>query len=1315
MSVFGRRVWGAATPDTFKLVLDFDASPRDEAARPSEAGAPVSPLGASLLAGAEAAWRKSSPHNDGHYVTVEVRERSGGGGRTGGLVRARAPALLLFSFPPTPSPLSPQVEFTAAESEADVAARVAEATTGGGAPVEAVCRVSVAAGGATLAVAQAPAPAPHARLEQRKAPGGAAPPDALARAAVGAAPAGRVRRVKACGGAVPAALAAAAAAAPTLTCLHLTHCALVQLPDAVCGLTGLTELRVCHNKLATLPRALGALTALRRLHADHNALTALPASMTDLVHLTHVSLEGNKLATPLTDVARFPRLASLHLDGNPLSFLPDLGPAARLRSLSAAGARLRADAGWTVWRAELAAADKPSSYLPSSTASIPKQLEALWTLVFRRAACRHRLLAGGLAALAGDPAAAAAIAAQPRALPQLALTLLSADDDVVLAQTALAAGRIAGAGWVGGGPAGVELSTGLPDPTLPPPAADPALLPAAEALLASPRAAARAAGGRLVAGLAAAGGAAQLAASPAVLAGLAAAARDGAADVQAAGLDAIAALALAEEGAAAALRSAAGLLPALERAASSGPPVGSPAAVAHPRTRALRALAALGARAALDAALRTPARPAATGVRVLALDGGGMKGLACIRALEALAARLGPDAHVTDYFDLVAGTSTGAIIAAALAARRMTLAEVTHMYKHLGAAVFRSAAAVAVAADGAGGAPSPPPTAPPPSPTPAAPPTADGWRDSLARAYASGTRSMRVAVYGAKHDAALFEAIVKRLCAFSAVGAPGSDLTSIAASGAPRLAIVATLASVAPATPFVFRTYAHAPPSNAAAAAMGARPGTAAAPVWAALRASSAAPYYLDDFRLGRDRFQDGATTANNPALVALQEARLLWPGAPIAALVSVGPGAAPRRPRPRAGAAGGFGEAGAVLIESATSVRGTHDALATLAPLVPGMRYYRVAPVDARCAMELDETDEGRWAALEAAADEYLASPATASMLDDLASLLTDPSRGGGVRCAAAVAAAARREAEKGSEAAAPAATPRAHSLPVALADVGPPADRPGVLLVSPGACPEHDAAYPEVAAAAAAAAAAAGAGPTPRAALAAADVESCGAPAALASLLAASGAGVGVVVLGLHSDGRGGLAASIARGPAAFDLPSPAADAALTAAGGNVSSGDTLLALAASHPAGLRGARGAALALAAATPTSLLFRSASPASSLGPEDGDRPPAGCLAGQVVVVAAPVGGATGAALVAAGAGAVVFFSSPLTLADAAAAAGALVRALTNGEKLTEALGAAVAAAPAARGALRVAWPGGPDGRPAEAAASVEGEALAWGS
>lgn len=80
--------------------------------------------------------------------------------------------------------------------------------------------------------------------------------------------------------------------------------------------------------------------------------------------------------------------------------------------------------------------------------------------------------------------------------------------------------------------------------------------------------------------------------------------------------------------------------------------------------------------------------------RILALDGGGLRGvltLGMLREIEALLlARHGndPDFRLCDYFDLIAGTSTGAIIAAALSLG-MSVDEVHGHYMNLGKLVFK--------------------------------------------------------------------------------------------------------------------------------------------------------------------------------------------------------------------------------------------------------------------------------------------------------------------------------------------------------------------------------------------------------------------------------------------------------------------------------------------------------------------------------------------------------------------------------------------------------------------------------------------------
>src|SRR5580658_1692916 len=57
--------------------------------------------------------------------------------------------------------------------------------------------------------------------------------------------------------------------------------------------------------------------------------------------------------------------------------------------------------------------------------------------------------------------------------------------------------------------------------------------------------------------------------------------------------------------------------------------------------------------------------------RILALDGGGVRGIISLAYLERLETilrdRFGPDTVLADYFDLIGGASTGAIIATGLA------------------------------------------------------------------------------------------------------------------------------------------------------------------------------------------------------------------------------------------------------------------------------------------------------------------------------------------------------------------------------------------------------------------------------------------------------------------------------------------------------------------------------------------------------------------------------------------------------------------------------------------------------------------------
>ena len=79
--------------------------------------------------------------------------------------------------------------------------------------------------------------------------------------------------------------------------------------------------------------------------------------------------------------------------------------------------------------------------------------------------------------------------------------------------------------------------------------------------------------------------------------------------------------------------------------------------------------------------------------RILALDGGGLRGIVTLGYLKRIEGLLRKrhggraDFRLCHYFDLIAGTSTGSIIAAAMA-RGMSVDELTEIYLRLGREVF---------------------------------------------------------------------------------------------------------------------------------------------------------------------------------------------------------------------------------------------------------------------------------------------------------------------------------------------------------------------------------------------------------------------------------------------------------------------------------------------------------------------------------------------------------------------------------------------------------------------------------------------------
>jgi len=145
------------------------------------------------------------------------------------------------------------------------------------------------------------------------------------------------------------------------------------------------------------------------------------------------------------------------------------------------------------------------------------------------------------------------------------------------------------------------------------------------------------------------------------------------------------------------------------------------------KAAAVRALAVLGDIPAVGRAVgRSPAP--SRGLRVLSLDGGGMKGMATVCLLRALEERTGRPIH--QMFDLVVGTSTGGLLAVALGLRKFSLDECEAVYKVLGQRVF-SRPTVNKEKD-------------------------ESWMETFYRTFHSKTQHVRAVAVGYKHDASKF-------------------------------------------------------------------------------------------------------------------------------------------------------------------------------------------------------------------------------------------------------------------------------------------------------------------------------------------------------------------------------------------------------------------------------------------------------------------------------------------------------------------------------------------------------------------------------
>uniref|UniRef100_A0A671YJI2 Patatin like phospholipase domain containing 8 n=1 Tax=Sparus aurata TaxID=8175 RepID=A0A671YJI2_SPAAU len=221
------------------------------------------------------------------------------------------------------------------------------------------------------------------------------------------------------------------------------------------------------------------------------------------------------------------------------------------------------------------------------------------------------------------------------------------------------------------------------------------------------------------------------------------------------------------------------------------------------------------------------------GIRVLTIDGGGTRGLLALQTLYKLQSLTGKRIH--QLFDYICGVSTGAILAFMLGIFQIPLEECEEMYRKLGADVFKQNVIVGT--------------------------VKMGWSHAF-------------------YDSEIWENILKERMG------EGHMIESARDPHCPKVSAVSAIVNRGlPLKAYVFRNYRLMP---------GVRShylGDCKHKMWQAIRASSAAPGYFQEFVLGKDLHQDGGLLINNPTALAIHECKCLWPNTPLQCVLSLGTG----------------------------------------------------------------------------------------------------------------------------------------------------------------------------------------------------------------------------------------------------------------------------------------------------------------------------------------------------------------------------------------------------------------------------------------
>eukprot|EP00550_Attheya_septentrionalis_P006621 CAMPEP_0198291906 /NCGR_PEP_ID=MMETSP1449-20131203/9256_1 /TAXON_ID=420275 /ORGANISM="Attheya septentrionalis, Strain CCMP2084" /LENGTH=988 /DNA_ID=CAMNT_0043990591 /DNA_START=144 /DNA_END=3107 /DNA_ORIENTATION=- len=379
-----------------------------------------------------------------------------------------------------------------------------------------------------------------------------------------------------------------------------------------------------------------------------------------------------------------------------------------------------------------------------------------------------------------------------------------------------------------------------------------------------------------------------------------------------------------------------------------------------------------------------PKIPGQKGLRILCLDGGGTRGITAITTLRSIVNAMG-GIEVCDSFDIIAGTSTGAIIAFLVGLRRETSVQARKRYNAL-----------------------------------------------IKRIFVKSALSTPMLLFTtAAYDEGGFMEVMQEILGDT------SMLDSRADPSVPLVFAVSSKMST-PTQLCLFRNYNYGggelpdtfvtDPENArnelglqpdkfnvpsSPAPMGTRkaaglcpprggdgsrhPGSFRIKQKVALRATTAAPTVFKPVMLGGDLYCDGGIVASNPTAVAIHEARALFPDIPIEMVVSCGTGGfLTEKTAPKIGWDGIIAQ----IVQSATDGEQTHYVLEDIlgqggtAQLgrssVSQTRYYRLNPtIGMPDDFPIDGTDPERLEELSKITSQFMEQPEQKRKLKEIGDIL--------------------------------------------------------------------------------------------------------------------------------------------------------------------------------------------------------------------------------------------------------------------------------------------------------------------------------------